>query len=169
MKLFFASSCVLCLFASVAQADCASPDQTFMSCTLEKSGKSLSVCVENANAVYRFGPKGAPELTLSEPLASVDYRPWNGVGSSIWEEVRFHNKGVTYAVYGSIHRIAADEGDGPNHSGGVEVLKGEKSLARLTCVQTSVQFPWVDAISDAKRAVGLTWDQTAGAWVQNAD
>ncbi|UYV38653.1 hypothetical protein N4R57_06285 [Rhodobacteraceae bacterium D3-12] len=150
--------------ATSAQSQCASEAQTFLSCTLEKSGKTLSVCVMGNTATYRFGPKGAPELTLSTPLDRLDYRPWNGVGSSIWEEVRFANNDVTYAVYGSILRMAADDGDGPNLSAGVEVLRGETSLANLSCDQKSVVFPWNETISDAKRAAGLTWDRPSQSW-----
>lgn len=163
MKHIFVTLAALTL-ATSAHAQCASEGQTFLSCSLEKSGKHLSVCLEGDRAVYRFGPKGTPELTLSQPLDRLDYRPWNGVGSSIWEEVRFVNSDITYAVYGSILRIAADAADGPNLSGGVEVLRGDTSLANLACARKTVVFPWSEAISDAKRAAGLTWDRSSQSW-----
>ncbi|MDQ2093252.1 hypothetical protein [Rhodalgimonas zhirmunskyi] len=151
-----------------AWAGCVSEEMTFVSCTV-KGGKMLSVCLEGDMAVYRFGPEGAPEITLSEPLATIDYRPWPGIGSTIWEVVRFTNGDITYAVNGSILRIAADEADGPNLGGGVEVWRGENLLATLECLPSSVAFPWSQTIGDAKRAAGLEWFPEDQSWKRTSD
>ncbi len=168
MKYQIIATLFSCIAATSAWAGCASERATFLSCSV-KGGKQLSVCFEGDAAVYRFGPAGKPDLTLSQPLARVDYRPWPGVGSTIWEVVRFHNDGITYEVAGSILRIAADEADGPNLFGGVEVLRGETSLARIDCLPDTVVFPWSEAIGDAKRAAGLDWHPERQSWQPRAD
>jgi hypothetical protein len=68
---------LILLSAAPAQAAC-QPDSEIFACQI--GSKTLEVCHEGDALVYRFGPHAAPELTLSEPLATLDYQPWSGFG-----------------------------------------------------------------------------------------
>lgn len=153
--------------ASPALADCGPGRELFMSCTVEGQGKRLEICFDRAVAVYRFGRPGAPELELAAPIAGLAYRPWPGVGSSIWEEVDFENAGHLYTVSAGVDRRAAGR-DGDEAGvmwGQVEVTRGGESLATLRCIPDSVAFPWTQALYLAKEAAGLSWDYTRHEWV----
>ena len=70
---------ILALLATPASAACQG-DEAF-SCQIGK--KALDVCYWKGALIYRYGPKGHPELTIAEPLETVDYTPWPGIGSAI--------------------------------------------------------------------------------------
>ena len=159
----------LTLLASAAPAQCPSEDATFLACMVETSGKSLSVCLEDGAVVYRFGPVGAPELILSQSVAQVDYRPWNGVGKAIYEEVRFPRSDVSYVVFGGIDRIDGEEEIIAAPFGGVEVIRGETVLGKFSCTPETTRFSWGEGLSNAKRAAGFTWKGVQQKWVKTAD
>lgn len=139
-----------CVTAQSAMA-CETP---FIACTFDGGAKAVSVCVSDDAATYVFGPAGGtPDLTLSEPTATVAYTPWPGVGRTIWETVTFRNDGYSYEVFAGIDR--APDGDPPY--GGVIVRDGGQELAALTCDTGSVIFSYDPVLSDAKAAAGLCW------------
>ena len=86
----------LIAFTNPAWAACLAGEEAFMTCQIENSTKSLRVCFDDQTTFYRFGTVGKPpELTLSEPIVTVDYRPWPGVGRSIAEGATFMNDDYT--------------------------------------------------------------------------
>ena len=151
-----------------AAAGCATSEDTFLSCTIRKTERVLAVCVDGDQLTYQYGLPGAPELTLSEPLAAIDYQPWNGVGRSIWEEVRFANGATVYAVHGGLDRVP-NEDETRRLFGGIEILQDGKTLGQLTCLPDTVVFPWTDRISEARRAAGFEWGVAEMTWVKRAD
>ena len=85
MRFAFALS-VLVGGAGAAQAACLTAEQTFMSCRIADSENVLRVCFDGTYIFYRYGPADQPPaLALSEPVASVAYTPWPGIGRAIWE------------------------------------------------------------------------------------
>jgi hypothetical protein len=101
--------------AAPAQAACQG-DEAF-SCQVGK--KTLEICYWKGMLTYRFGPEGKPELTLNEPLETVDFMPWPGIGRAIWDSVVFENKGVAYEVWSSFDKL--DEN--AVMEGGVNVMR----------------------------------------------
>ena len=131
--------------------------QTVLSCPIGK--KQLEVCLHGGTATYSFGPKGRAELTLSSPIETLDYTPWNGIGRSIWEAVAFHNDGVSYEVWASVDRMA----DNPIYEGGVNVLRGDALVAQLSCDKGS-KVSDLDPLYQAKRAAGQCWNHETFEW-----
>lgn len=147
---------LLVLLAAVpAQAACRG-DEAF-SCQI--GGKRVEVCYWKGMLTYRFGPEGKPEITLNEPLETVAYTPWPGIGRAIWDSVAFENEGVTYEVWSSFDRM--DEN--AVLEGGVNVMEGDKLLATLTCDKGSVGTA-LDAISELKAGIGQCWDYGTRTW-----
>lgn len=146
---------ILALLASPASAACQG-DEAF-SCRIGK--KTLDVCYWKGALIYRFGPEGQPELTIAEPLETVAYTPWPGIGRAIWDTVAFRNDGVTYEVWTSFDKM--DES--AVLEGGVNVMQGDTSLASLTCDKGSVAHG-LDVISDLKAGIAQCWDPEGQAW-----
>jgi hypothetical protein len=164
---------VLIAFTNAASAQCMPDEQTFMSCEIAESGKSLRVCFDETTTFYRFGDFGqSPELELAESIATVDYEPWSGVGRSIAEGVRFRNKGYYYHAYAGFERMFGDEEyeDVPFRSfGGVRVLRNDALILELSCNRQAVDFAWGEGLYTAKTNLGYTWDVYSREWVDLPD
>ena len=143
------------LAASPASATCQG-DEAF-SCTI--GAKRLEVCSWKGALIYSYGRDGKPELTIATPLETANYTPWPGIGRAIWDSVTFQNEGVAYEVWTSFDRM--DET--AVLEGGVNVLKGEQTLATLTCDRGSVERG-LDTISDLKSGIGQCWDFDSQSW-----
>ncbi len=147
--------------------------QTFMSCQIEGSTKGVDVCFDDTNAYYRFGVAGEmPELALVTSLADLDFRPWNGLGRAIWEEVSFTNGPYTYAVHGGFDRPWGDESVGDiasRHFGAVSVARDGAIFLDLDCDRSTVAFAWDDRLWKSKNDLGYVWDDTALTWIERPD
>lgn len=137
-----------------AVADCLPGGHVF-SCRI--GAKVLELCQQGEALTYSFGPRGKPELVLAEPLRSVDYTPWPGVGSTIWQSVRFENLGYGYEVW------AATDRSGGGLEGGVNVMQNERLLAQQNCDRGTISGP-LDILYSLKESVGLCWDHAAHRW-----
>ena len=161
----------LILLAGPTWADCGGYEQTFLTCQIENSPKTVSVCFDDEFATYRFGPKiGMPELELVEPIVTLDYTPWPGVGDTLWEEVVFLNNGYAYTVVSGLKRTFADEKDavvGEGLFGGVVVRRGPDEIANLSCDPSNVYYDFMGGLSWAKNRLGFAYSD--GAWVELAD
>ena len=131
-------------------------DEAF-SCQIGK--KTLEVCYWKGMLTYSYGREGKPELTLTEPLETVAYTPWPGIGRAIWDTVTFHNAGVTYEVWTSFDKM--DEN--AVLEGGVYVMEGETMLASPTCDRGSVAHG-LDTISFMKAGIGQCWEPETQSW-----
>ncbi len=156
--------------AGTAAADCTPEQEPFMSCQIEGRNMVLSVCLTADLALYSYGPQaGPPDLTLSEPLVSVAYTPWPGVGRSIWEDVTFINGEYRYTVFAGFDRMFGNEteADHPTpHFGGVTVRQGDVQVAELACDRATVNYGAFggDPIYEAKIAAGQQWDGREQVW-----
>ena len=151
-----------CSGAGMAQAGCPAGSQVVLSCLARGATGALDVCIERANGIvsYSYGPMNGPaELSLSEPIKEVEHRPWPGIGRSIWETTVFRNAGYVYEVFSSVDRMDRDQ----PVTGGVLLYKGGKEIARVDCDAGTVEMGlW--AVTDAKEALGLCWDQGGETW-----
>lgn len=85
------------LVAAEASADCAQGLIPFSSCDIVGRDASLDVCHHDFAATYRYGVRGEiPELYLSEPIETVDYRP--GDGHALVGSITFYNGDYAYEV-----------------------------------------------------------------------
>ena len=150
---------LLALFAAPVAAPswAACQGDTAFSCPI--GAKTLGVCYWKGMLTYRFGPEGKPELTLSEPLETVAYTPWRGIGRAVWDSLAFQNEGVTYEVWSSFDRL--DET--AVLEGGVNVMQGDKTLAKLTCDSGSVEHG-LERIADLKAGIGQCWNTESQVW-----
>lgn len=122
--------------------------------------RQIEVCLGPADITYTFGaPGGEKELSLSEPVATVAHRPWNGFGRSIWETTTFSNEGFSYEVYISVDRLTDEH---PTQSG-VNVWDGGAEVASVGCDKGS-DVIGLFAVGDAKAAAGLCWDDPSETW-----
>lgn len=153
------SSLLLGLTAAPALADCRG--DILLSCPIGK--KILQVCHHGAGATYSFGPPGASELEIETPISRLDYRPWPGIGSSIWESVIFTHDGVDYEVWQAIEKLTEEHETGPEWSGGVTVIRGDETLASLSC-DTPPDPAALDLLFAAKEDAGQCWDHATLAW-----
>lgn len=131
-------------------------DEAF-SCQI--GAKRVEVCYWKGMLSYRFGREGKPELMLNEPLETVDFTPWPGIGSSLWETVAFKNEGYTYEIWTSVER---DPEATEPRSGGVRVLQGDQTVAYLDCDQGTATP--MDTLYDLKDGIGQCWDMEIRAW-----
>lgn len=163
----------LIFVASSSWATCGGYDQTFLYCQIENNEKILSVCFDDESAIYRFGPAmDAPELELTTSIAKLNYTPWLGVGSAIWEEVVFFNEGYSYTAITGLLRIFPDDNEtviGEKHFGGVIVHRGSVQIADLTCDPATITHDWVGGLSHAKNNLGLIWNYDERDWVALPD
>lgn len=140
------------IWATPAFATC---DLPIMRCTFEDGAKAVRICLSDNNVTYAFGPvAGAPDLAMSVPVAELDYVPWPGVGSAVWDMVTFYNGDYSYEVVAGFERNPED----PAQFGGIRVAKTGQEIANLNCDPGSVDWGWGTDLFDAKQAVGLCWD-----------
>ena len=158
MRLF---TLLLALLPLPAAAACPNESEVF-SCAIK--GKPLQVCHRKGALIYNFGPIDKPELSIAEPLETVDYYPWPGFSRSIWSSVTFHNEAVSYEVWASFDRLD----DNAQLEGGIIVQDGGTPLAELTCDRGSVS-QLLDVISDLKSDIGQCWDFDSQSWLATCD
>lgn len=143
------------LAASPAHAACQG-DEAF-SCRIGE--KTLEICYWKGMLTYSFGREGKPELFLNEPLETVAFTPWPGIGSSLWETVAFRNEGYIYEVWTSVER---DPESTEPRAGGVRVMQGDATVAELAC-DRGTATP-MDTLYDLKDGIGQCWDMETQSW-----
>jgi len=146
---------LLVVLAAPAHAACQG-DEAF-SCQI--GAKTLEICYWKGMLTYRFGPEGKPELMLNEPLETVAFTPWPGIGSSLWETVAFRNEGYIYEVWTSVER---DPEATEPRAGGVRVMQRTDTVAELAC-DRGTATP-MDTLYDLKDGIGQCWDMEAQTW-----
>ncbi len=137
------------------------PDDALFHCQIGK--KTLQVCETSGTLTYIFGPAGKPELSLAVSIADADFTPWPGIGRTMWDEIAFHNDGVTYRVWASLEKQLDPDEPEPVLQGGVQVSRGETDLASLVCNEGSVQS-LLDTVWTLKTGIGQCYDREASRW-----
>lgn len=152
----------LILLAGPAAADC-TPGETVFSCQVGQ--KALEICYEQETLIYNFGPPGAPELVIAEPLASATYQPWPGVSSSIWETLSFFNAGYVYDVTTSVSR---DAGADETLQGAITVWQNDSIVAEVACDHGTASNS-LDVVWNMKEAIGQCWDFENQTWATSCE
>lgn len=129
-------------------------EQTVVACRIEGQDRVASVAIVGARAVYRYGPsQQSPELTLSSPLADLDYRRNGGAGDTIDEIETFANGDTTYRFEAGFRNGAAPDPSALRPFGLLTVSRAGKPLARLACRPDSIErVP--DRLLASMRAIG---------------
>ncbi|WP_157970859.1 hypothetical protein [Pseudogemmobacter bohemicus] len=148
---------LIAVLLTAAPAFAACQGESLFECRIGK--KDLEVCRTGSAVSYLFGPPGKPEMQIATALSELDYQPWPGIGRTMWEAVSFTNAGVTYEVWSSFDRL--DEN--AITEGGVNVLKGGKTVATLNCNRGTVDAG-LDLLYGAKEGVGQCWNYKTGRW-----
>jgi hypothetical protein len=148
------------LLAAPANAAC-QPDATLFHCQIGK--RTLQVCETDGHLTYAFGPAKSPELSLSVDIATADFTPWPGIGRTMWNELAFHNDGVTYQVWSALEKQLEEGQPDPVPQGGVNVTRGDAALASLTCDEGTVTS-FLDTIYDMKAGIGQCYDHATLTW-----
>lgn len=146
---------LILLLTAPVHATC--QEEELFSCPIGK--KVVEVCSWQGELTYSFGREGSPEIILYDPLETVDYSPWPGIGRAMWYMVAFQNEGVIYEVWSSFDRL--DEN--AVMEGGVNVMKGDDVIATLTCDKGEVNTA-LDRITDLKADIGQCWDYDSQTW-----
>ena len=148
--------------AGAGWALCASSEVPVFACTFSGGKKAVEICAGANRAHYAFGKRGqAAELSLSTAMSALEYRPWNGIGRSIHEEVTFRNAGHGYTVYFSFDRFADPPETGS--AGGIAVTKAGEELANLTCDPGSISNG-IEQLYQLKLDAGQCWDYNEFRW-----
>jgi hypothetical protein len=157
---------VLCAASGMARAEgCFGPGTPLFHCTVKGGSTSVDLCLQGDVAYYRFGPTdGAAEMILAQPVHGVSMRPWNGIGRTILEEAQFNNGAYAYTVHYAIDRIPEGGEVKVTVSGGVTVIKGDQTLARLTCDAGSILVRDIYPLYEAKQAAGQCWNRDRFEW-----
>lgn len=160
MRLSFAVLAITAL-TSPAFADCSPNTETILSCTFQNGKKTLEACHDGTTAYYSFGKRGmVAEMNLKALVKNLNFEPWPGVGSSIWEQVTFTNEDISYVVWSSLTR---DPTVAKPQNAGIEVMQGDKSLALLRCDQSSINTN-IDQLWEAMEAQGMCYNRSEFNW-----
>lgn len=150
----------LALTASPAFADCGA-DKTGFSCDI--GAKRLEICITGQSLRYQFGPEGAPELTIDQDFAQTGYRPWAGIGRTIYDEVLFHADNHDYLVWQSIDKIMDEGQPVPEWQGGLYVEKDGTMVLAEDCAPGSLTAG-MDLIAAELATAGYCWDRDRFGW-----
>jgi hypothetical protein len=138
-------------------ATCQNDSQIF-SCQV--GTKTLQICHWKGALIYQYGPEDNWELSIAEPLETIEFTPWPGIGGDIWELVAFQNNGYVYEVGTSVERNPEAT---TGLQGGVNVFKGDTLVTELTCDPGTASNS-LDVIFDLKESVGQCWDFDSKTW-----
>lgn len=165
------------VLATGAQANCAVDQQVFSSCQIEEHNTEVFVCFDDEIATYRYGPiDGSPELSLSEAVETVEFRPWSGIGRSTGESITFYNGNYSYHLVGGFERLLPEPEDldengdydaKTRHYGWLEVALNGEILVEFTCIPETVGYAFGGGIYDLKVDAGQTWDDHTRSWIFN--
>jgi hypothetical protein len=148
----------LAVIALPSLAEAACRGEPVFSCKI--GSKAVEVCLLDSKVSYTFGPPGKPELALTKPVKDVDFSPWPGIGRTTWEAAVISNDGVDYEIWYSIDRLT----DTKETQGGINVLRGNETLAGLECKPETIDQN-LYALFEAKEDVGQCWNAGSETWI----
>lgn len=129
------------VWASNAVAATARPGQEIvLTCQIEGRDRQASVALTEGDATYRYGPAQAdPELTLSSPLADLDYVRQTGAAGTVDEIVTFANGDTTYRFVAGFRNGAQPDPTALRPFGNLTVSRGGREVATLPCNPDSIE------------------------------
>lgn len=140
----FALACALIVsgvWASNAVAATGRPgEEIVLTCQIEGRDRQASVSLTETSATYRYGPSHAePEMTLSSPLADLDYVRQTGAAGTVNEIVAFANSDTTYRFVTGFRSGAQPDTTALRPFGNLTVSRGGRELAQLPCRPDSIE------------------------------
>ena len=151
----------LCFFG-FAGTVLACDGELLLRCEIDGRDAVLETCLIGTEVRYQYGPVGAPDLTLMQPVKVVQHTPWPGVGRWIWHVTGFAVGDVVYKVHLGIDRLSDPPGA---QSAGVLVEQDGQTLADLSCVTETIEGAGDPSpLFAAKIAVGQIYDRDADRW-----
>ncbi len=102
---------------------------------------------------------------LEEPVATVDFQPWNGLGSTDADAVSFYNQNYSYTVITTSSYENFRNGI-RYHEIYIWVDRDRKNLASLECKEELPGNP-LDHLREAKTAIGQCWSRELEQWLDN--
>jgi len=128
------------IVTTTASASTFSDREVVFVCPIEGLDRVASLSIVGDQAVYRYGePQQDPELTLSRPLAELDYRRQDGAGETIDEIVRFSNGDTDYQLVAGHRDGAATDPSALRPFGALTVNRGGRQLARYACHPSGIE------------------------------
>lgn len=120
----------LLLLASPAFAGdfCTLDDTERFTCTLKGGKKAVTVCdalwLDGDTATYAFYTPGSdPEMQIDQPMQSMMYEPWTGMGAEPWASVTFNAPDYIHA-----YKVWYQ-----GEAGGITIQKNGEDIATLDC------------------------------------
>ncbi|MET0249086.1 MAG: sel1 repeat family protein [Sphingobium sp.] len=115
-------------------------EEIVLHCRIEAQDRVASISLDGTRAIYRFGrPRQQAELTLSSPLADLDYRREDGAGGTFDEIATFVNGDTAYRFAAGFKNGAQPDPSALRPFGTLTVSRAGKALAKLSCVPASIE------------------------------
>jgi len=132
---------VLGVWASNAVAATDRPgEEIVLTCQIEGRDRQASVSLTETGATYRYGPSQVePELTLSSPLADLDYVRQTGAAGTVDEIVTFANGDTGYRFATGFRNGAQPDPSALRPFGNLTVSRGGREVATLSCNPDSIE------------------------------
>ncbi|MFV0624513.1 tetratricopeptide repeat protein [Sphingomonas sp. ac-8] len=136
-SVFAATATLIC--ATTATASAKTDPEPVLNCRIEGKDREVSISIVDTRALYRYGPPGQKaELTLSSPLADLDYRRKNGPSVTIDEIVTFANGDTAYRVEAGFRTGAGGDPTALQPYGLLTVSRAGTRLAQFRCQPDSI-------------------------------
>ncbi|MGB7240662.1 MAG: hypothetical protein WBC93_01070 [Sulfitobacter sp.] len=158
---------VLGFWASHATADCAPGFDPLTFCDIAGKDTVLRVCFNNDTVTYSYGVAGAaPQLYLSEPIATVDYHPWDAPAPTSGS-ITFRNGDYAYEVASLfVSEPFADDIPSVTHFGWVTVTRNGEVVDKLECRPEPSRYVYGGALYERMTAMGLVWNGYGHGWTE---
>lgn len=115
-------------------------EEIVLTCQIQGRDRQASVSLTEADATYRYGPSQAePELTLSSPLADLDYVRQPGAAGTVEEIVTFANGDTDYRFATGFRNGAQPDPTALRPFGNLTVSRGGRDVTTLSCDPDSVE------------------------------
>jgi len=154
-------------YGSCAFADCGRGNIPFTFCDIAGKNTVLRVCHDGFTVTYSYGlPDEVPELFLSEPIATVDYYPWDAPAPTSGS-ITFRNGEYAYEVASLfVTQPFADDIPSVTHFGWVTVTRNGEVLDKLECRPEPSRYVYGGALYERMTAMGLEWNGYEQGWTE---
>lgn len=158
---------LLGLLASQAIADCGRGNIPFTFCDIAGKDTVLRVCHDHFTITYSYGvPDEIPQLFLSEPIATVDYHPWDAPAPTSGA-ITFRNGEYAYEVASLfVTQPFADDIPSVTHFGWVTVKRNGEIVDKLECRPEPSRYVYGGALYERMTAMGLEWHGYDRGWAE---
>ncbi|MEL6688063.1 MAG: hypothetical protein AAFP97_10640 [Pseudomonadota bacterium] len=155
------------LCGSGASADCGRGNIPFTFCDIAGKDTVLRVCHDGFAVSYSYGlTDEVPQLFLSEPIATVDYHPWDPPEPTSGS-ITFRNGEYVYEV-ASLFVTQPFDDDIPSvtHFGWITVTRNGEIVDKLECRPEPSHYVYGGALYERMTAMGLVWRGYEQGWTE---